>query len=286
MSKPSIKDNIRYQEMEVRPGVYVPDAGIEYPTDDPYKRLVESESIRDLKFDETYPYEDNSFGFKIQRFFAYFLALGPYFLINKLRYGIKFEGREILKKYRGQTADGLVAVCNHCFRWDGMSVVEALRHGLWIPMFAKHFNSKDYWYMRYIGGIPIPENYGGLKKFNEAFDHIHEKKGWIMVFPEACNWHYYKPLKPFKKGALTMAYKYNIPVLPMCVTYRERHGIYKLFDKPEIPLMTVRIGEPVFPDTGNNRKDEVQRLIEVTHAAMCDLAGIVKNPWPATWDEE
>jgi len=285
MKKPSVKDNPRYRDLVVKEGVYIPDVGIDYPADDPYARLVESKSIRDLKFDETYPYEDNSFSFKFQRMCAYFLALGPYFLINRIYHGIRFEGRDILRKYKKEFDGGLVAICNHCFRWDGMSVVETLRHGLWIPMFAKHFNSKDYWYMRYVGGIPIPENYGGLKKFNEAFDHIHEKKGWIMVFPEACNWHFYKPIKPFKKGALTMAYKYNIPILPLCVTYRERKGIYRLFGKKEIPLITMKVGEPIFPDMSNNRKDEVDRLIEVSHKALCDLAGIEKNSWPAFWEE-
>lgn len=286
MERPSIKDNLRYQQMTVREGEYVPDAGIvEYPSDDPFKRLVTSTAVRDLKFDENYPYEDNSLGFKIQRAFAYFLALDLFYIVNKLRYGVRFEGRENLKKYREAFRNGLVAVSNHCYRWDGMAIAEALRHRLWVPMYSRHFNSKDYWYMRYFGGIPIPDNYGGLKKFNEAFDNINRKKGWILVFPESCNWHFYKPLKPFKKGALTMAYKYNIPVLPICIAYRERTGIHKLFDKPEIPLITVRIGEPIFPDCSNNRKDEVDRLIRESHAAVCNLAGIVNNPWPPIWDE-
>ena len=285
MSAPTIKNNERYLQMEVKPGEYLPDIGIDYPVDDPYASLVEAKFVRDLKFDGTYPYLEDSFSFRMQRNMAYFLVNGPYYWVNRLRYDLHFEGREILEKYKNELSNGAVIVSNHCYPWDGMAISECLKKRLWVPMLAKHFNTANYWHLRYFGGIPVPENYDGLKEFNKAFDTIHERKGWILVFPEARNWHFYKPVRPFRKGALTMAYKYNITILPMCITYRERTGIFKLFAPAEHPLLTVRIGEPIFPDATKPRKDEVNRLIEDSHAAVCSLAGIVKNSWPAFWNE-
>ena len=45
-----------------------------------------------------------------------------------------------------------------------------------------------------------------------------------------------------------MAYKYNVPVIPFVITYRERKGLYKLFGKSSEPLMTLTVGEPLLPD--------------------------------------
>ena len=53
-----------------------------------------------------------------------------------------------------------------------------------------------------VGGIPIPEdNFEAMKKFNAAFDTFHERKYRFHIFPEAARWDYYKPLRPFSKGA-------------------------------------------------------------------------------------
>ena len=83
-----------------------------------------------------------------------------------------------------------------------------------------------------------------------------------------------------------MAYKYGMPIIPCVITYRERTGIYKLFGKPSQPLLTVTIGEPVFPDKTNSRKDEVDRMRTEARQRMEKMAGITHNPWNIVPDEE
>lgn len=87
------------------------------------------------------------------------------------------------------------------------------------------------------------------------------------------------------KGAFTMAYKWNAPILPISLSYRPRTGLYRLFDKKCMPLITVRIGEPIFPDPTAPRKAEVERLMQASHEAVCRLGGIEHNPWPYKWNE-
>ena len=87
-------------------------------------------------------------------------------------------------------------------------------------------------------------------------------------------------LRPFQKGAFTMSYKYNMPLVPCVVTYRKRRGLYLLTGRKEEPLFTVKIGEPIFPDTSKPRKEEVDRLRNLAYERMLDLAGIVHNTWP------
>ena len=82
-----------------------------------------------------------------------------------------------------------------------------------------------------------------------------------------------------------MAYKYNCPMVPCMITYRERKGIHKWFGPQEVPLMTIHVGEPIMPDRSHSRKEEVDRLRVVAHERMEQMAGIEKNPWPAIPEE-
>lgn len=274
------------KELKLRPGEYLPDAGIDYPTDDPYARIVPVNKLTDHKFDASYTYLDDSLSFKLQHILADLVVFIPLLYVNKVKFGMRVNGRSKLRRYRKQFRDGVIIVCNHCFQYDGAAIQQTLHHRIWTPMLPDHLNGDQAWYLKYFGGIPVPEDFGGLRKFNEAFDELHRRKQWICVFPEARNWHYYKPVKPFRKGAFTMAYKYDIPVLPLNISYRKRSGIWKLFDKEEIPLMTMNIGDPIFPDRSKPRKDEVERLLCEAHKAVCDMAGIIENPWPPTWNED
>ena len=151
---------------------------------------------------------------------------------------------------------------------------------LWFPIYGEHLRGKDAWFIRYLGGIPIPDNYAGMRPFDAAFDEYRKKKEWLHVFPEAASWKFYTPIRSFKKGAFTMAWKYNIPVIPFVISYRPRTGIYRLFDKPEIPLLTLHVGTPIFPDVTKPRKEETARLLHEAHAQMVSMAGIIDNPWP------
>ena len=60
---------MEYGTFKVKEGVYIPDVGIDYPKDDPARRLlkveVEDSSQGKYQFDETYPYIDNSLSFKL-----------------------------------------------------------------------------------------------------------------------------------------------------------------------------------------------------------------------------
>lgn len=282
-----VSDNIKYRQLKVREGEYVPDIGMEYPEDDALARLVPSPIVKDTVFDENYPFCDRSFKGRIQRVlvnvFVNRLLVSP---LNRLRFGLKVQGREVLRRYRKELSSGGISVSNHCYRWDGVAIGQALRRWTWIPMLADHINGPNSFILRGFGGIPLARpTVSAQRKFNEAFDDLHARGEWIHIFPEARSWFFYKPVRPFMKGAFTMAYRWNAPIVPMNISFRKRTGIYRLFDKKCIPLITVRIGEPIFPDASAPRKAEVERLQVAAHKAVCDLAGIEYNTWPASSNE-
>ena len=242
--------------------------------------------VRPTKFthpfvmDENYPYYEDNFHYWLN----YVLDYAKFwFLVHPLLriiYGLKVERNGIMKRYKKEFKNGAITICNHCFRWDVPSVIAATRKHFWIPMIGENMMTDDYWHMKYIGGIPVPSTMAAMKKYNEAFDKHHELGHWFHVFPEGINWKWYKPLKPFYKGAFSMSYKYNMPLLPLYINYRPRTGIYKLLGKKDEPLLTISIGEPIFPDTTKPRKVEVDRLRDIAFERMLKMAGIEENVWP------
>ncbi|MBR1565066.1 MAG: 1-acyl-sn-glycerol-3-phosphate acyltransferase [Paludibacteraceae bacterium] len=283
--------NIRYDDLIVEKGVYVPEIGKTYPEQGPDKSQLKPVYIDNIVFDENYPYLDDSFRFKLNNWVGYYLFLYPIvFAVNKIKNGLRIEGRENLKKWKkALNKKGAITISNHCNRLDAPAVLNAVwgnRHTR-IPMYAPNFNTKDHWYMWAVGGIPIPDTgFDAMKKFYEAFDEFNRRGWWFHIFPEAARWDGYKPLRPFQRGAFTMAYKYDKPLLPCVINYRPRTGIYRLFGSQDQPLLTVKIGEPVFPDRTKSRKQEVERMREECHLQMQRMAGIVRNTWPVVPESE
>ena len=284
--------NLQYEQLRVREGEYIPQPAMDYPQDNPFARTLFPKYTKQLAIDDKYPYLNDSVGYKFNLYLGYYVFLHLLLRIKlRVQMGLRIRGREVLKKHKEGLKNGAITIANHVYRLDCPCVLIAVNrtHNTRIPMFAPNFRTKDGYFMGIAGGIPIPEAEAGMsamKKFNEAFDEFHRRGWWFHIFPEACRWDMYKPLRPFQKGAFTMSYKYNKPLLPCVITYRERKGIFRLFGPKELPLLTVTIGEPIYPDTTQARKTEVERLRNVAHAQMQQMAGITHNPWPAVWENQ
>lgn len=291
--------NKRYVDLEVTPGTYVPSVTGDYPEDDPYMGLYQPVYDRDFPdVDAGYPYFDVSRRTRWHIFWGYTFILRTLGLILRIKYGLRWqiEGetkwhrcswpvRRWLKQF--DLSRGAITIANHCYRHDCASVLTSFHAGSHtrIPMFAPNFRTKDQFFLKIVGGIPIPAPEAGLsamKAFNAAFDEYNKRGYWFHIFPEAKRWDWYKPLRPFQKGAFTMAYKYNKPLIPFAVTYRPRTGIWRLFGPKDEPLTQVIIGKPIYPDTTQLRAAETERLLNETHETICRLAGIEHNTWPSS----
>ena len=276
----------------------MPPVTIDYPEDDPYVGLYKPVYDRPYpEIDANYPYVDDSFKNRLRIWFGYNVVLRILGVVLRIKYGLrwKMEGdphwsrcswtlRKRLRQY--DLRNGAITIANHCYRHDCASVLTSIHgsHRMRIPMFAPNFRTKDQFYLCVIGGIPIPAPEAGMsamKAFNAAFDEFNRRKYWFHIFPEAKRWDWYKPLRPFQKGAFTMAYKYNKPIIPFAVSYRERTGIWRLFGPKDEPCTQVIMGAPIFPDTTQPRAVETERLLNETHQTICRLAGIEHNTWPS-----
>lgn len=271
------------QEHIVGENVYEPYLEYEYP-DSHRSYMLTPKKIREVRIDADYPFLD--FSLK-GRFFHYLIYTGIFLLVfwlNPLRYGLKIEGRKHLRPFKKEFKNGAMTIANHVYRWDFLAVLQAVRfRRLWFPARAENLETSDGWMIRGAGGIPVPETAQAMKKFNRAFDFLHKKKKWLHCFPEASRWDFYGPIRPFRKGAFSMAFNYNLPVIPMAFSYRKPTGIYKFF-KVKHPLITLKIGEPIFPDKTLGKQKCCDMLRIEAHKQICSLAGIKQNAWPAILD--
>ena len=270
---------------------FVPQLGIVYPSR-PDDHMVPIKFTNETKVDENYPFLDKSPKFRFLRGLLYLAIFILVFFLSPLRFGLRIEGRRILRKHRKLLKNGAMTASNHVHRWDFLFVLQAVRYRLmYIPVRRDLLNGKDQGLVRHVGGIPIPDELQTIKYFNKAFDEICSKKKWIHAFPESSRFDYFQPIRPFKKGVFTMAHRYKLPVIPIAISYRKPCFPYTLLNamrslrgKQKLPMLTIRIGEPLMLDESLGRKEAVQKIRRECHEAVVRLAGIRDNPYPAEGD--
>ena len=270
---------------------YKPELGIVYP-EKPDEHMVELKITHEVIVDENYPFLDKSGRFRFMRGLMHLGIFTLVFTLSPLRYGLRIEGRQILRKHRKLLKNGAMTVSNHIHRWDFLFVLQALRYRLmYFPAWKENLSGPDESFIRLAGGIPVPEGIHAIRYFNQAFDEIHARKKWIHVFPESSRFDYFWPIRPFKKGVFTLAHRYNLPVIPIAFSYRKPHFPFTLVNflrslkkTQKLPMITLRIGEPILLDENLPRKEAVQKLRKECHEAIVTLAGISDNPYPAEGD--
>ncbi|MDR2836440.1 MAG: 1-acyl-sn-glycerol-3-phosphate acyltransferase [Bacteroidales bacterium] len=265
---------------------YVPNVGIDYPTDEPDKHILEQkEVVADFTIDEAYKFVDKTLWFRIKSWGLYLFVFCVVFPLQMVRFGLKIEGRKNITKNKKYFKNGAITIANHCLRWDFLCVLQAVRiKRPYVIVWQNLLKGKDHWSVRTIRGVPLAETKVTTMAFMRELDELHKNKKWIHVFPESANWHYYQPIRPFKPGAFSFSLRFHVPIIPMAISYREPKGLYKLWSK-NLPLITLRIGEPIFADYDLDRKTAIDKLLRESHASMCKLAGIKNNPYPPTFEE-
>jgi 1-acyl-sn-glycerol-3-phosphate acyltransferase len=267
---------------------FVPNLGYTWP-EDTTTHMLFTKGISTLPevVDENFPFVNLTLWHRIKRFFLYCAIWTLVFFVQIFRFNLRIEGRSNLRKYKKAFKNGAITISNHVHKWDLLIVLQAIRHHrLWVPSWMGNFKGGDGKLMDTIGAIPIPDGFAATKAFNAALDTLHEKKQWVHIYPEAALWPYHQPIRPFKRGAFVFAFRYDVPVIPVAISYREvKNPIYKFFKKNN-PYITVSVGEPIFPDNTLPNRQGIEEMRQKCHAAMCALAGIAPgdNPYPAAID--
>ncbi len=276
--------NLKTAEQKNKPGVFVPDTGVEY-SEIPDTQLLKPAKVRSVDVEHDFTFLDKSFKARLWRGFVAFVIFTLVWLLSKIRFGLKVEGRKNLHRNRKMLKNGAMTVCNHVHRWDFCFVEIAALKKMFFPAKASNLETKDAALITGAGGIPIPQSVAAHKKFYSAFDELVAKKTWIHAFPESTRWDYYQPVRPFKLGVFKLAYKWNYPVVPMAIHYREPGRLRKFFGLKN-PLVTISVGEPIsVKNEGNlSRNEFCNQLRKKAHASVVELAQIERNCWEDAGD--
>ena len=250
------------------------------------RHYLEVKRDRGLVVDKAYPYVDRRPAFRFQQWLVRVLLRLIVFPVARIRLGLRVEGRENLKKHRDVLQKGVVSCCNHVHMWDYIGILYGVRpRRTHILVWAANINGENGTMMRWVGGIPVPEgDVGGTKAYLRAVRDLLNEGGWLHVYAEGSMWEYYAPIRPFKKGAATLAVRNGKPLLPLAYSYREPGRLRRLFG--QIACLTLHVGEPLFADESLPERERAEDLTRRAHEEVCRLAGLdpAANLYPPLFD--
>ena len=234
---------------------------------------------RGIVFDKDYPYVDKSTGFAFKRFWVRLLMRLIVFPMAKIKMGIRIKGKENLRRYKDLLSRGAISVSNHIHPWDYICIMKAIHNLKWPYLLSldKNINDDSGPLVRLVGGIPIPVNdKEATIAFSSAINNLLKEGNVVQIYAEGSLWNYYSPIRPFKRGAASIAIKNNKPILPMAFSFRKpgwiRHKIFK-----QIALFDLNIGKPLLANPNLSLTAQIDDLTSRTHQAVCSLAGFKDN---------
>ncbi len=200
--------------------------------------------------------------------------------------GLRIKGRDIIKKHRDLFKNGVISCSNHVHFWDYICVMKALRpFKPYVIVWARNIRGENGTVSRLTGGIPFPDdNIHGAGAFMRAVKKM-LGSGWLHIYAEGSMWEYYKPIRPFKSGAGSLAVKCGKPIVPLAFSYREPGCIRKKVFR-QIALFDLNVGEPIFPDESLPQYERENDITKRAHDEVCRLAGIDpdENLYPPLFD--
>lgn len=253
---------------------YFPHVNDEFPDDENGHEHVDKK-YRTYVYDDKFPYRYKQrlwlrLGHMVSRFLIE--LFGP--CIIKCYSGLIYKNKSVFRRNRKLLKNGYITVSNHVMMLDTVAHI----CGNWgrypeIPMMWAVGEGKYGPLFRMGGGIPIPRNIKGMYYSYQAMLQVLSEKKWLHIFPEGSGWAYYVPIRKLKDGTFKLACEANVPVIPAALSYRKRHGLFKIFHTNH-PLCTMSYGEPILPDKSLPRNEAIAKMKAETYLAMIHLAGI------------
>ena len=245
-----------------------------YPfPDDTSSHYLKIKKDNGIIFDKDYHYIETSKAFKFTRFISRLLLYTIVFPFSRIKCGLRIEGKKNLKKHKELIKNGVISVSNHIHMWDYICIMKALPKWPYTLVWAPNIRGENGKLVRIVGGIPIPEkNLSGTQAFMKSVSKLLNEGNWIHIYAEGSMWEYYKPIRPFKSGAFSIALINKKPIIPMAFSYRKPGIFCKLFKIPA--KLTLKIGEPIIIDSSTSNSNQKDELIKKCHDEVCKLAGI------------
>ena len=215
---------------------------------------------------EDFPYVQRNIFKRFTNFLKRKFVVAPFCRkINKHERNTIVVGRENLKGIKRA-----ILTCNHVYIFDCLAVKYAVKHKM--KFVAAEFNNRKGFLgdmMRAEGIMPLSAKLSVQRKFAKALGE-HLKSGhYVLFYPEQAMWYQYDKPRPLKNGAFRYAEKFDVPVVPTFITYRDSGQVDS--DGVKIMHFTVHILKPIFPPENMSANERAQYLKERTFSAYKDL---------------
>lgn len=220
------------------------------------------DNIVPRRIDGNYRYIRNRVLDKFCHIFFYRIIATPLaFLYMKLHFHHKIVNRKVLKQVRGKKcyiygnhthfmADALIPTM---VNFPGKISVIVHPNNVSMPILGK--------ITPYLGALPLPDEKQACKHFVEAIDQIMQKRGHIMIYPEAHIWPFYTDIRAFKDVSFRYPVQYQAPVFCLTNTYQKRR-----FSKN--PQIVTYIDGPFYPDKEQPAKMQKLQLRNQVYETM------------------
>lgn len=208
-----------------------------------------------LPVTKDYPYIKKGFFHSIADFFKHTFVIAPFsWYQNKFVFKTKVVGRENLKNI-----DSAILTCNHFNIYDCLAVRHAVRHKM--KFCVAEFNNRKGFLgsmMRAAGILPLSNKFGVMKYFSNAVEHHLLHNNYVLFYPEKAMWYMYDKPRPYKEGAFHFAVKFEVPVIPIFITFRDSGKTGK--DGLPVKYLTVNILKPVYSKENLPAKENIDCL--------------------------
>ncbi len=204
------------------------------------------------KIDEKYKYFHRNPFWKILAFLFNLIVLPIKFIYPKVKFRIKYIGKEKLRKYK---KTGYFVYVNHTQAFADTFIPSN-------PIFPKRnyiiVNPENVSMpilgncVQMLGAIPIPSNKEAMKNFLDKINKVVKAKNAITIYPEAHIWPYYTKIRPFKAVSFKYPVELEVPTFCMTNTYIKRGKSNK------INIVTY-IDGPFFPNENLESKQEQKK---------------------------
>lgn len=229
-----------------------------------------------------YNYLTKTFGERLRRFFLLpavkaFGTVAAFFGL-----GFKVKGKKNARAVKG----GAISVCNHAHELDTLLIKLALGCRRTYHT-GSYYLLKKGWAGRIFkagGFLPVGTSVKDLQNLQNTVQTLLSRDKIVNFYPEHALWRRYEKVRPFKAGAFRYAVKFDVPVIPVFIEFRETK-LRKIFRRKKKVVM--HILPAVCPDKEGPVRARAEALMQRVHAAMEEkYAEVYRRPMVFVTGEE
>ena len=211
--------------------------------------------------DENYKYSHNILWDFCSCILQNFISMPIKLLYQKIRFRLKYVGKENLKKCKDQ---GYFIYANHTQPFADTfipSVADYPKRNFLIVNPVNISLKGTGTLVEMLGAIPIPNNKDGMKNFLDEIKRKIEKKYSITIYPEAHIWPYYTKIRPFKPVSFRYPAELNVPSFCVTNTYQKKGNGFRIVSY---------IDGPFYPDENLNFQERKKDLRDRIYNCMVE----------------